>query len=156
MKARSEAVFRFAAPLRAAMARFAFLVLVGASFTLMLLGKAEVVVVERARTALLDVLAPVFGVMSRPAEAVSSTVGEVGRIIHVYRDNRQLREEVGRLEQWQQVAQRLDSENQALRGLLNFPADPAVRQVTGRIVGDSGGPFVRSMLVAVGTEQGVA
>ena len=156
MKARTEAVFRFAAPLRAAMARFAFLALVAASFTLMLLGKAEVVVVERARTALLDVLAPVFGVMSKPAEAVSSTVSEVGRVIHVYRDNRQLRTEVSRLEQWQQVAQRLDAENQALRGLLNFPVDPEVRQVTGRVIGDSGGAFVRSMLVAVGTDEGVA
>jgi len=155
MKARTEAVFRFAAPMRAAMARFAFLALVAASFLLMLLGKAEVVVVERARTALLDVLAPVFGALSQPADAVSSAVGEVGRIARVYQENQKLRTEVRRLEQWQQAAQRLDAENQALRGLLNFPADPAVHQVTGRVIGDSGGAFVRSILVAVGADQGV-
>jgi rod shape-determining protein MreC len=156
MKARSEAVFRFAAPLRAAMARFAFLSLVAASFALMLLGKAEIVVVERARMALLDVLAPVFGVLSQPAEAVSSAVGEAGQVIHVYRDNRALREQVVRLEHWQEAARRLDGENQALRALLNFPADPQTRSVTGRVIGDSGGSFVRSILVAVGSEQGVA
>jgi rod shape-determining protein MreC len=156
MKARTEAVFRFAAPLRAAMARFAFLALVAASFALMLLGKAEVVVVERARVALLDVLAPVFGVMSQPAEAVSSAVGEVDRVVHVYRENKGLRAQVARLEQWEEAARRLDAENQALRGLLNFSAGPGTRQVTGRVIGDSGGAFVRSMLVAVGAAEGVA
>ena len=156
MKARSEAVFRFAAPLRAAMARFAFLSLVAACFALMLLGKAEIVVVERARTALLDVLAPVFGVLSQPAEAVSSAIGEAGQALHVYRDNQVLREQVTRLEHWQEAARRLDGENQALRALLNFPADPQTRSVTGRVIGDSGGSFVRSILVAVGSEQGVA
>ncbi|MBI3515987.1 MAG: rod shape-determining protein MreC [Proteobacteria bacterium] len=156
MKARTEAVFRFAAPLKAAMARFAFLSLVAASFALMLLGKAEVVVVERVRMALLDVLAPVFGVISQPAEAVAGAVGEVGQVVHVYQENRQLREQVARLEQWQEAARRLDTENQALRALLNFRAGPETRQVTGRVMGDSGGAFVRSILVAAGAEQGVA
>ena len=156
MKARTEAVFRFAAPLRAAMARVAFLTLVAAAFALMLLGKAEVVVVERVRMAMLDVLAPVFGVISQPAEAVSGAVGEVDRVVHVYQENQVLRTQVSRLEQWQEAARRLDAENQALRGLLNFPADPGTRQVTGRVIGDSGGAFVRSILVAVGAEQGVA
>ena len=156
MKARTEAVFRFAAPLKAAMARFAFLSLVAAAFALMLLGKGEIVVVERARTALLDVLAPVFDVLSRPAEVVSSTITEAGQILHVYRENRVLREEVARLERWQEAARRLDGENQALRSLLNFPADPQTRSITGRVIGDSGGSFVRTILVGVGSEQGVA
>jgi len=138
------------------MARFAFLSLVAACFALMLLGKAEIVVVERARTALLDVLAPVFGVLSQPAEAVSSAIGEAGQVLHVYRENRTLREQVTRLEHWQEAARRLDGENQGLRALLNFPADPQTRSVTGRVIGDSGGSFVRSILVAVGSEQGVA
>jgi rod shape-determining protein MreC len=156
MKARTEAVFRFAAPLKAAMARFAFLSLVAAAFALMLLGKAEIVVVERARTALLDLLAPVFDVLSRPTEAVSSTITEAGQILRVYEENRVLREQVARLERWQEAARRLDGENQALRSLLNFPADPQTRSITGRVIGDSGGSFVRTILVGVGSEQGVA
>src|SRR5258707_282477 len=119
MKARSEAVFRFAAPLKAAMARFAFLSLVAASFALMLLGKAEVVVVERARMALLDVLTPVFGVISQPAEAVAGAVGEVGQVVHVYQENRQLREQVGRLEQWPGAAPPPRTRNPAPPAPLN-------------------------------------
>lgn len=138
------------------MARFAFLTLVAASFALMLLGKAEVVVVERARMALLDILAPVFGVISQPAEAVTGAIGEMSHITQVYQENRGLREQLARLEQWQEVARRLDAENQALRGLLNFATDPQTRQVTGRVIGDSGGSFVRSILVSVGAERGVA
>ncbi|MBV8169577.1 MAG: rod shape-determining protein MreC, partial [Alphaproteobacteria bacterium] len=138
------------------MARFAFLVLIAGSFALMLLGKAEVVVVERARMALLDILAPVFGVISQPAEAVAGAVGEVSHVTQVYQENRRLREQVLRLEQWQEAARRLDAENQQLRGLLNFAVDPETRQVTGRVIGDSGGSFVRSILVAVGADKGVA
>src|SRR5258706_7380324 len=116
MKARSEAVFRFAAPLKAAMARFAFLSLVAASFALMLLGKAEVVVVERARMALLDVLTPVFGVISQPAEAVAGAGGEVGPVVHGSQEDRQLREQVARLEEWQGAVRPLGPPGPGLPG----------------------------------------
>src|SRR5258706_2365591 len=146
MKARTEAVFRFAAPMRAVMARFAFLVLIAGSFALMLLGKAEVVVVERARMALLDILAPVFGVISQPAEAVSGAVGEVSHISQVYQENRVLREQVVRLEQWQEAARRLDAENQQLRGPLYFPVDSPNRPGTRPGVRASRGSVLRSVL----------
>jgi len=95
-------------------------------------------------------------VISQPAEAVAGAVGEVSHVTQVYQENRTLREQVVRLEQWQEAARRLDAENQQLRSLLNFPVDPQTRQVTGRVIGDSGGSFVRSILVAVGAERGVA
>jgi rod shape-determining protein MreC len=153
--ARGAATFRFTAPLRAALQRFAFLFLILASFGLMLLGKAEVVVVERARTALSDALAPFFALVSQPAEVIADATDKVREIMHVRAENARLREEVLRLERWQEAARRLDVENQSLRSLLNFQPDGDVKAATGRVIADSGGAFVRSVLVSVGSRDGV-
>lgn len=155
MKGRGEATFRFAAPLKAAMQRFALLFLILASFGLMLLGKADTVLVERARTALSDALAPFFALLSQPAEVIADASDKVREAVNLRAENARLREEVARLERWQEAARRLDVENQSLRGLLNFQPEGDVRAATGRIIADSGGAFVRSVLVSIGSEQGV-
>lgn len=155
MKARGEATFRFAAPLKAALQRFAFLFLILASFALMLLGKAEVVLVERARTALSDALAPFFTLVSQPAEVMADATDKIREIANVRQENARLREEVSRLERWQEAARRLDVENQSLRSLLNFQPEAEVKASTGRIIADSGGAFVRSVLVSIGSQDGV-
>src|SRR5436309_665090 len=120
MKARTEAVFRFAAPLRAAAYRLGFLSLFAAAFSLMLMSKAEVVVVERGRTFAMDLLTPLFQAVSEPARIVSDAGAELRNLLYLHQENLRMREELGRLQQWQAVARRLDDENQSLRGLLNF------------------------------------
>jgi rod shape-determining protein MreC len=62
------------ATLRLLAQRFAFLTLVLASFALMLLGKADTIVVERLRVLIDDGVSPVLQVLSRPASAVASVV----------------------------------------------------------------------------------
>ena len=46
--------------------RFAFVLLILLSFGIMLVGKADTVVVSRARTLLIDLIAPVMDAVSRP------------------------------------------------------------------------------------------
>ena len=46
-------------------------------------------------------------------------------------------------------------ENDRLRTLLNFVGDDTVRSVTGRIIGNSNGPFIRSLLINAGMRDGV-
>lgn len=156
MKARPEATFRFAAPLRAALTRFAFLSLVAACFLLMLLSKAEVVVIERLRMTVLDALAPAFDAIRQPAEYINHMVLDLRQLAHIREENARLRTEVERLGQWQEVARKLDGENQALRSLLNVVPDPPVHFATARVLADSGGAFVRQLLVGAGSEQGIA
>src|SRR4051812_48206143 len=155
MKARTEAVFRFAAPVRAAAYRLGFFALFTAAFSLMLLSKAEVLVVERARTFAMDLLAPVFGAVSEPARMINSATAEIHNLVYLHQENIRMREELARLQQWQSVARRLDDENQALRGLLSYAPEPSWRTITTRAIADAGGAFVRNMLVQAGSEQGV-
>jgi rod shape-determining protein MreC len=70
-------------------------------------------------------------------------------------ENVRLAEENARLMHWQTVARELDNENKALRGQLNYTPDPDSAFITARVIGDTGGSFVHSMLLNAGTREGV-
>ena len=143
------------ATLRLLAQRFAFLTLVLASFALMLLGKADTLVVERLRVFIDDGLSPVLQVMSRPASAVASVVNGVHDLAALRAENVRLTEENARLQHWQTVARELDNENRALKGQLNYLPDPDAAFISARVIGDTGGAFVHSMLINVGARDGV-
>jgi rod shape-determining protein MreC len=136
--------------------RFAFLALIGITFALMLIGKADTVLVERARIAITDAVTPVLRIMSEPAGAIAGFVSNLRELAAIRRENASLREDNARLMQWQSIAQRLDSENRDLRALLSVAAEPSSRFVTARVVADTGGAFARSVIVNAGTSDGVA
>lgn len=146
---------RVAAPVKAWAQRFAFLLLVGGAFALMLLGKADTVLVERTRTALTDAVAPVMDLASRPIATVGEVVREGRELAHLRSENAALRRENDRLLHWQTVARRLEARNEALAALLNVVPEPGVSYVTARVVADRGGAFVRSVLVNAGRRHGV-
>jgi rod shape-determining protein MreC len=144
-----------ATPIRQWAQRFAFLLLVATAFALMLLGKADTVFVERARTAITDTVTPVLDVVSRPIASVAEVLHEGQELAALRAQNAALRQENARLQHWQQVARRLQAENRALGQLLNVAPEPSTDFVTGRVVADSGGAFVRSVLVNAGRQQGI-
>lgn len=143
------------ATLRLLAQRFAFLTLVLASFALMLLGKADTIVVERLRVLIDDGISPVLQVLSRPASAVASVVNAVHDLAALRAENVRLAEENSRLMHWQTVARELDNENKALRGQLNYAPDPDSAFISARVIGDTGGVFVHSMLINAGAREGV-
>jgi len=143
------------ATLRLLAQRFAFLTLVMASFALMLLGKADTVLVERFRVFVDDAVTPVLQVMSRPAAAVSSVFNAIHDLAALRAENVRLTEENVRLMHWQTVARELDNENRALRAQLNFLPGPEAAFITARVIGDTGGAFVHSMLLNAGTRDGI-
>lgn len=153
---RAQSPMRLTMPIRAWMQRFALLLLILAAFGLIVLGKADTVVAERLRTQLADALAPFFDLVSRPAASFGRVSEEVREISALRAENERLREANARLLQWQEVARRLESENQQLRGLMNVTPEPTVSYVSARIIADSGGAFVRSVLVNAGSRSGAA
>jgi rod shape-determining protein MreC len=82
-------------------------------------------------------------------------VGEVHAIVALKSENDRLREDRARLLQWQAVARRLESENQALKGLLNFKPGPEASFLTARVIADAGGAFAHSIVLNIGERDGV-
>jgi rod shape-determining protein MreC len=146
---------RLAAPAKVLLHRFAFLFLILAAFGIMLLSKAETIVVEKVSTVVVDVFAPVMDVLSRPAAAVNDAVKTVRGLADLRDENIRLARENERLLVWQEAARRLASQNQALQSLLDFKPDPNSQSIATRVIADSGGAFVRSIVVNAGNRDGV-
>jgi rod shape-determining protein MreC len=142
-------------PVRAAAQRLALPLLVVVSAALIVLGKADILLIERVRTGLNDALAPVFEAIAQPINAVASVVRRFEDHFTVYEENQRLREENARLLQWQEVAQHLETENDELRQMLHFTPQGVRGYITGRVIATSGGAFLRNVLIDVGERQGV-
>jgi rod shape-determining protein MreC len=149
-------MMRLAVPVKAISQRFALPVLVFASVVMVVLGKADTLLFERIRIVFADVASPALAIVSQPVAAVDRLVDRVQGAIALYSENDQLRRDNARLLQWQTVAQSLTVENTRLRELLNLAPDPAVSFVSTRVIANSGGSFVRSVLVDAGSREGLA
>ena len=147
--------YRIVAPIKGLVHRFAYLGLVLAAAALMMLGKADVLLVERARTSITDALAPILDVLSRPIATAAELADRVGALIDLRTENNRLRDERAQLLHWQTVARRLDAENKAFRELLNFTPVPDSTFITARVIADSGGAFANSLVVNAGSRDGI-
>ena len=141
---------------RQALAKLLMPMLLAACFGLMLLGKADALLVERGRMLLADTLAPLYALLSGPVGAVRGALSEAGELFAVLAENGRLRAENDRLRQWQALALTLDAENQRLRDALHWIPDPEVSFVTARVVNDAGGVYARAVLLSVGPGHSVA
>lgn len=146
---------RLAVPFKGMVQRFALLSLVLAAFGLMILGKAETVLIERMRTGVTDVVAPVLNALSRPVDTMTEIADNLRELTRLRSENARLREQIERLNSWQGVARRLEADNRTLRALLNLTPDERATFVSARVIADGGGPFVRSVIVNAGTRDGL-
>src|SRR5262249_7793294 len=121
----------------------------------MLIGKADTILVERARIAITDAVTPILRVMSEPASLIANFVNNIRELAAIREENASLREENTRLLQWQAAAQKLESPNNSLRGLLALVPEPQATFVTARVVADTGGAFAQSIIITAGKSEGV-
>jgi rod shape-determining protein MreC len=147
---------RIFSPLRTALHRFAFILLILSAFGLMLLGKADTVLIERIRAASADLVSPVMNVISRPAASINELTDKIYNLAHLYDENERLRRENQQLLAWQQAARNLSHENARLRDLASYTSPPALHLVTARVIADMGGAYAHSVMISAGSRDGVA
>src|SRR5215469_2930738 len=147
---------RISAAQRAAIERVSLTVLVVLSAALIILAKADQVLIQSVRSTVMDGAAPALGAVARPAAVLAAAANRVLGVFTIYRENVRLTEENERLLGWQQVALKLSAENAELRELTKLAPEPAISFVTARVIADSGGAYARSVIVGAGSENGVA
>lgn len=148
-------MIRLSIPLRQALARLTLPLMVAAAFGTLLLGKADTMLAERARTALADALAPLYGALAEPLGAVRDAISEARDLVNIRSENARLREENEHLRRWHAAALALETENILLRRQTNFVPDAAPSFNTARVVADGGGTYARAVLLATNPAQPV-
>jgi len=143
-------VIRLSIPARQVLSKLTLPVLVAASFGLLLIGKADALLAERARVALADALEPVYVVLSRPLAQARAVIGDATGLWNLRGENARLRQENDRLRQWQATALALDAENRRLKAELHWVPEPSADYVTANVVADAGGVYARAVLLALG------
>jgi rod shape-determining protein MreC len=147
---------RLTLPLKALFDRFAFAALIVVSLALLLVGRADPALLGAIGTRVTDAIVPVLAVVVEPINASRRVAVQIGELFALRQENARLRAQNERLLEWQDTARQLALENAALRQLLNLDAGIAPpTAVAARVVADAGGPFVHSVLLDAGADQGV-
>jgi rod shape-determining protein MreC len=141
---------------RTAIQRTLLPILVLLSGAVVVLGKADQLLFDSVRTSVSDAVAPVLDALSRPLAAVGNVIDRVQMVVTTYQENARLQAENERLLQWQQTALNLAADNQQLRTVLRAIPDNAVSYVTARVIANSGGAYVRMILINAGSQDRVA
>jgi len=102
-----------------------------------------------------DVAAPVLDITARPLDMIEEGFGRIASVFTVDQENEQLRAENEKLKEWYQAALMLQSENKALRDLLNVERDDAKNFITTRVIADGSSTYAKSLVVEGGRDAGV-
>ncbi|MCZ6638023.1 MAG: rod shape-determining protein MreC [Alphaproteobacteria bacterium] len=149
-------IARLSLPLRGIGQLFMIVSLMVAGFAFMILGNSGAVFVERLRTNVADIATPILQTLAAPVAAFNSGIDNIRELASLRSENVRLREEVERLRAWQGAAYKLTTQNQTLRGMLNYHGPQRYGFITGRVIADGRGPFVKSVLINAGSRIGVA
>lgn len=111
--------------------------------------------VERMRVAIIDATLPHLEWALAPVTTVGQMAENFRSYQRIYEQNRELRRELQQMREWKEAALQLEQKNAALLDLNNVRLDPKLTYVTGVVLADSGSPFRQSVLLNVGTRDGI-
>lgn len=135
--------------------RIVFGVLLFVCFALFLLWRIDSPRVERMRAALVDRVVPSFDWVLLPADRGADMLSDFESYTRIYEQNQELRRELQQMKAWKEAALQLEQENAKLLDLNKVRLDPQLTYVTGVVLADSGSPFRQSVLLNVGSRDGI-
>lgn len=130
--------------------RFAVTFLVIASFALMLLGKADTIIVEKLQIIANEAATPIMLILSEPAIKLAKILDNLKELGRIRKENAKLRLENQRLKKWQETSRILEHENKMLSALLDYEHAPSGKYYSARIIAEKGGAFARSAIAYMG------
>ncbi|HWY61971.1 MAG TPA: rod shape-determining protein MreC [Rhizomicrobium sp.] len=122
---------------------------------LVLLGRAQASLFDRARMRMTDLMAPVLETVHKPVQGFNRWIGSIEELFSVYQENLALKDENARLKQWRNVAVVMQGRVQHYQELLHAVPDPAVDSVLARVIGRASRPFLETMILDAGEGSNV-
>jgi rod shape-determining protein MreC len=135
-------------------AQLPLVIVLALAVVLVLVGKAQSGLFDTARVRITDWMAPLLEDVRAPLDGVERWLGSIGEIFSVYNENLRLKEENARLRQWRNNSVVLEGRIQHYEGLLHAVPDQKLNAVLARVVGRANRPFLRTMILDAGTDDG--
>jgi rod shape-determining protein MreC len=107
------------------------------------------------RERFVDLTAPLLEAASIPVIKGRRLLTRARSYADAFHEIDRLKAENEQLKQWEWNAKLLERKNAHLRALLNAVDEPALHFVTGSVIADARGPFLRSALINLGRDNGV-
>jgi rod shape-determining protein MreC len=126
-----------------------------AALIVVLLGRTQSGLFDRARADLTDWMSPALNLVHTPVEVANKWMSGIGDFFHVYEENVRLREENARLRQWQTAATLMDERVKRYQLLLKAVPDPALSSIVARVIGRASRPFDQTIILDAGKRNGV-
>ncbi len=123
------------------------------AFCLMLIGKADNVIIEKSRAFVADILVPVFKIISIPAETLTEISSNIKDIANLRKENSRLRRENELLKELQVYAAKINNEKSQLATLLNFVPTPNASYVSAEVLADSSNSYAQSVIAMAGSDN---
>lgn len=111
--------------------------------------------VERVRAQIVDTVVPRMDWAMAPVTASVRILRNFQSYQSIHKQNQELRRELRQMTAWKEAALQLEQENARLRDLNNVQLDPRLTYITGVVLADSGSPFRQSVLINVGSRDGI-
>ncbi|MEM5476970.1 rod shape-determining protein MreC [Pacificibacter sp. AS14] len=124
-------------------------------FSIFILWRIDSPRVERIRAQLVDRVVPSFEWALVPVTKTIDMVENFQSYSRIYEQNQELRRELRQMQAWKEAALQLEQKNAKLLDLNNVQLDPKYTYVTGVVMADSGSPFRQSVLLNVGSRDGI-
>ena len=134
-------------------AQLPLVIVIALAVVLVLLGKAQSGLLDKARVHVTDMLAPVLQTVRAPVAGFDRWMGSITEIFSVYQQNLKLKEENARLRQWRNVAIVLQGRVGRYQTLLHAVPDPEMNAVLARVIGRANRPFLQTMILDAGREH---
>ena len=134
-------------------AQLPLVIVIALAIVLVLLGKAQSGLLDKARVHVTDMMAPMLQTVRAPVAGFGRWMGSVTEIFSVYEQNLKLKEENARLRQWRNVAIVLQGRVGRYQTLLHAVPDPQMNAVLARVIGRANRPFLQTMILDAGREH---
>jgi rod shape-determining protein MreC len=135
-------------------AQLPLIIVLALAVVVVLVGKAQSGLFDRARMHITDWMAPGLSRVRAPLDGAERWLGSIGEIFSVYQQNLRLKEENARLRQWRNTSVVLEGRVRHYEKLLNAVPDPKLNAVLARVIGRASRPFLRTMVLDAGAENG--
>lgn len=120
-----------------------------AALVLMVLSKADSIVLEKTKDITAMFLSPLIQGMQLPAKFLYAGYEKMREIAFVYAENQELKRENLQMLMLKNQVRTLEIENQLLSKLLNYTPPPAAEYITAHVIAEEGDGFSHSLMAYV-------